>query len=144
MIKVSMVPPEHVMECWEHVKEHLAGAIQYTYGRFELDDILTSITDYDHQLWVAFDDERDYGAVVTNFVVYPRKKYVNLAFVGGVEGHRWKGPMLELLQHWAYDNDCDGIESIGRPGWAKIFKNDGYKQIGCVYEIPAAKTGIGV
>ena len=144
MIKVSMVPPEYVVECWEHVKGYLAGSIQYTYGRFELEDILTAITDHDHQLWVAFDEERDYGAVVTNFMEYPRKKYVNLVFAGGVEGHRWKASMLELLQHWAYDNGCEGIESIGRPGWSKIFKHDGYKQIGCIFELPAAKTGIGV
>ena len=105
---------------------------------------MTAITDHDHQLWVAFDDDQDYGAVVTNFIEYPRKKYVNLVFAGGVEGHRWKGAMLELLQHWAYDNGCEGIESIGRPGWSKIFKHDGYKQIGCIFELPAAKTGIGV
>lgn len=144
MIKVSMVPPEHVVECWEHVKEYLAGAVEYTYGRFELNDILIAITDYNHQLWVAFDEERGYGAVVTNFVEYPQKKYVNLAFVGGVDGHKWKEPMLELLRHWAHDNGCAGLESIGRPGWSRIFKNNGYKLIGCVYEIPAAEIGIGV
>lgn len=144
MIKVSMVPPEYVVECWQHVKGYLAGSIQYTYGRFELEDILTAITDHDHQLWVAFDEERDYGAVVTNFMEYPRKKYVNLVFAGGFDLYRWKGAMLELLQHWAYDNGCDGIELIGRPGWSKIFKHDDYKQIGCVFELPAAKTGIGV
>ena len=31
--------------------------------------------------------------------------------------------MLQLLQRWAKDNECDGIEATARLGWSKIFKS---------------------
>jgi hypothetical protein len=142
-MEVSIVPTQHIDECWDMAKDHLKKAIKYTYGKFTIDDIYTAIKDYDHTLWIAFDDKGVKGAVVTNFTSYPRKKFVNMAFIGGVDGHNWKKPMLEILQRWAYDNHCDGLESVGRPGWSKIFKDYGYKLVGYAYEIPAANSGIG-
>jgi hypothetical protein len=66
-----------------------------------------------------------------------------MVFCAGDEGMEWKAPMLKELQHWAHDNDCDRIESSGRVGWSKIFKNDGYKALWQVYELPVADAGLG-
>jgi len=143
MIKVSMVPPDHVFQCWDKVEKYLEGAAQYTHGRYEVGDILDCITDYDHTLWIAFDDEEIKGAVVTNIMTYPRKKYLSLVFCGGVELDEWKDDMLKLLQCWAYDNNCDGIEATARPGWLKIFKDDGHKSLWHTFQLPAGDAGIG-
>ena len=83
------------------------------------------------------------GAVVTMISQYPRKKYLDMLFTGGIELENWKEPMLDLLQKWAFDNKCDGIESTGRPGWAKIFKANGHKPLWHTYELPAANAGLG-
>jgi hypothetical protein len=112
-------------------------------GRYDVEDILDCITDYEHTLWIAFDEESIKGAVVTMIRQYPRKKYLDMVFTGGVELEKWKKPMLELLQKWAFDTKCDGIESVGRPGWAKIFKTDGHKPLWNTYELPVANTGLG-
>ncbi len=138
-----MVPREHVTNIWDAVTPHLKKAADYTYGRYEVEDILDCLTDYDYTLWIAFDDKEIKGAVVTMVSSYPRKKYLDMVFTGGVELEKWKKPMLELLQKWAFDTECDGIESIGRPGWAKIFKSDGHKPLWNTYELPVAKTGLG-
>ncbi len=138
-----MVPREHVTDIWDAVRPHLKKAADYTYGRYEVDDILDRITDYDHTLWIAFDEESIKGAVVTMMAQYPRKKYLDMVFTGGVELKSWKAPMLDLLQKWAFDNKCSGIECTGRPGWAKIFKADGHKPLWNTYELPVANTGLG-
>ena len=142
-MKVSMVPTKHVTDIWDAVMPHLKKAADYTYGRFDVEDILDCITDYEHTLWIAFDEESIKGAVVTMIRQYPRKKYLDMVFTGGVELEKWKKPMLELLQKWAFDTECDGIESVGRPGWAKIFKSDGHKPLWNTYELPVASTGLG-
>jgi hypothetical protein len=139
-----MVPPQLVSQVWPEVEDYLDGAARYTHGRYEVEDILTSITDYDHTLWIAFDETGIKGAVVTNFAHYPRKKYLVMSFAGGVELDQWKAPMLELLQHWAHDSSCDGVEATARLGWAKIFKNDGYVPLWQTFQLPAAETGLGV
>lgn len=133
---VSMVPPEHVQTCWPQIEKYIEAAAEYTYGRYTADDIKTCLTDYDYQLWVAFDNDGMKGAVVTNIVTYPRKKFLCMQFCGGKDLKEWKAPMLSLLQKFARDIQCDGIESVGRPGWAKIFSGDGYKSIWVTYELP--------
>ena len=140
-MEVSAVPAEYVKQVWPDIKDYMQGAADYTYGRYDVDDILESITDYDHVLWIAFTEEGIKGAVVTNFSDYPRKRMLCMQFCGGVEVNTWQGPMLELLQRWSKDNDCDGIESTGRVGWSKVFKSDGYKPLWETYELPVDVQG---
>lgn len=141
--KVSMVPVEHIDFVWPSVRSYMKRAARYTHGRYQCDDILTAITDYDHQLWVAFKGDNIKGAVVTSLKQYPRKRYLDLVFIGGEDAINWKAPMLKILQHWAFDNSCDGIESSGRAGWARALEEDGYKFLWQTYELPIADCGIG-
>jgi hypothetical protein len=135
-VEVSLVTREYVDTCWDQIKEYLEGAAEYTFGRYTVDDIKDCVTDYDFHLWVAFDDTKFYGAVVTDFTHYPRFKALSMQFCGGVELDKWKSPMLNILQRWARDNGCEKIESFGRPGWSKVFKDDGYVERFRLYELP--------
>ena len=143
MIQVSLVPPSLVSQVWPQVEEYLKGAADYTHGRYEVDDILTAITDYEHLLWIAFEGAKIKGAVVTNYTIYPRKKFLCMTFCGGIDLHEWKDPMLKMLQAWAFDSKCDGVEATARLGWAKIFKMDGQKPLWQTFELPAAEVGLG-
>ena len=142
-MQVSLIPSEHAYEVASRMYPYMEQAAHYTYGRYTADDILDSITQYDHQLWIAFEGEEVKGITVTYFKHYPRKKCLDLVFCAGDEGMEWKDPMLKMLQHWAYDNECDDIEATGRLGWAGIFKSDGYKPLWQVFELPVADTGLG-
>lgn len=136
MIEVSLVPTQFVDSCWKDVEEFLNKAAKYTHGRYEVDDIYDSLKEYDHQLWVAIDTGKIVGAVVTNVVHYPKRKYLVMSFCGGNNLKDWKDPMLKLLQRFAKDIGCDGIEATARQGWAKVFQNDGYKQHWVTFELP--------
>jgi len=143
MIQATMVPYEQVKDVWPQVEKYMEGAAEYTHGRYDVDDILDSILQYEHVLWVAFDEERIKGVVVTNFAHYPKKKFVVVPFLGGVDFDEWKLPMLRLLQHWAFDNQCDGIEATARFGWAKKFKEDGHIELWRTFQLPAGTAGLG-
>ena len=142
-MQVSLIPPEHVFSIWHRTYPFMEQAAKYTYGRYQAEDILDSITQYEHNLWAAFENEEVKGITVTCFKQYPRKKSLDLVFCAGDEGMEWKDPMLKMLQHWAYDNQCDSIEASGRLGWAGIFKRDGYKPLWQTFELPVADTGLG-
>jgi hypothetical protein len=142
-MQVSMVPAQFVKQVWPDVEEYLRGAADYTHGRYEVQDILDAITDYDHTLWIAFNESGVKGAVVTNFAHYPKKKYLVMSFCGGVELDTWKPKMLKLLQQYAFDTKCDGVEATARLGWTKIFKDDGHKALWQTFELPAADAGLG-
>jgi len=141
--KVTLIPKDHVHNVWGMVEPFMEEAAKYTHGRYEVGDILDAITDYDHDLWVAFDEGSAKGMVITCFKQYPRIKCLDMVFCSGIDGMYWKDPMLKMLQHWAYDNACDRIESSGRLGWSRLFKNDGYKMLWQTYELPIASTGLG-
>jgi len=111
-------------------------AAKYTYGRYTVDDIYDSIKEHGYQLWVAYEDETILGAVATQFITYPKRKVLSMTFCGGTQLHQWKDPMLALLQRFAADMSCDGIEATARKGWAKIFKSDGYKECWVTFELP--------
>ena len=131
-----MVPPQLVNTCWKQIEPFMAKAAKYTYGRFTSDDIYDSVMEHDYQLWVAFDETGIKGAVVTTVMVYPKRKLLCMSFCGGYDLKEWKEPMLSLLQRYAKDMGCDGIEATARAGWAKIFLNDGYKQHWVTFELP--------
>jgi hypothetical protein len=135
-MEVSLVSRELVNTCWHQIEPFMVKAAKYTHGRYTSDDIYSAITDYDYQLWVAYKDMVIKGAVVTNVVAYPRRKLLCMSFCGGYDLKEWKDPMLNLLQRYAKDIGCDGIEATARKGWAKIFVNDGYKQNWITFELP--------
>lgn len=135
-VKVTAVPPEHVVDMWPKVSHYVADAVQHTHGRFETDDVLDMILDESHTLWVAYENRHVKGAVVTTIMEYPRRRLLGCPFVTGEEFPSWKGPMLEMLQRWAIDNGCEGIESTARLGWARVFKDDGYAALWQTFELP--------
>jgi hypothetical protein len=136
MIEVSLVPTQLIDTCWGQIEPFMEKAAKYTYGRYTSDDIYDSVVEHNHHLWVALDKTGIKGAVVTNIIVYPKRKLLAMAFCGGQDLKEWKDPMLNLLQRFAKDMGCDGIESTARAGWAKIFINDGYKQHWVTFELP--------
>lgn len=142
-MEVSLVPPQLIDGLWPRIFPHLSKASDYTFGRYEPEDILEFVVSGEAHLWVVFDGEDIVGITVTRFWEYPRKKCLDMVFIGGDEGFSWKDPMLEILQRWARDNGCEVIESSGRPGFARAFKDDGYKMLWQVYELPVTASGIG-
>jgi hypothetical protein len=136
MIEVSMVPAQYVDQCWPKIEGYIEKAAEYTYGRFTASNIYDLVVDGDYQLWIAFDGADIKGAVVTNVVTYPQRKLLCMQFCGGEDLVSWKDPMLALLRRFAKDVGCDGIESTARPGWAKIFQNDGFAAHWVTFELP--------
>ena len=136
MIEVSLIPPQYIDACWDKIEAFIGKAAKYTYGRYTTSNIYDLVKEGDYQLWVAIDDTQFKGAVVTNIITYPQRKLLGMQFCGGDDLKLWKEPMLELLKKFGLASGCDGIESTGRPGWAKVFKEDGYKAIWVTYELP--------
>lgn len=136
MIQVSLVPTQYIDTCWDKVEGFMAKAAEYTYGRYKTGDIYDALKDGDYFLWVAYEGDTFKGAVATSFAVYPQRKLLCMQFCGGEELHLWKDAMLALLRKFAKDMGCDGIESTARQGWAKIFKDDGYKANWATFELP--------
>ena len=139
----SLVPPEHVLAVWPKVEGYIENALKYTHGRYEPEDILEQLLHDGHLLWIAFEGQHIKGAIVTHFIYYPRKKYLGCPIVTGEEFSTWKNPMLTMLQRFASENGCDGLEATARLGWARVFKDDGYEALWQTFQLPAGGIGDG-
>lgn len=135
-MEVTVVLPEHYDQVWPLIKGYMDGAAKYTYGRFTTEDIKNGLSTNPQQLWIAYEGDKVYGAVVTEIITYPQTVALVMHFTGGVELPKWKAPMLKLLQDFGKANGCNIIESYGRAGWAKVFENDGFKSRFMFYELP--------
>ena len=136
MIEVSMVPAQYVDTCWSKIESFIEKAVEYTYGRYSVSNLYDMVQDGDHQIWVAYDGDSFKGTVLTNIMNYPQRRVLCMGFCGGEELKEWKDPMLALLRRFAKDMGCDAIEAFGRPGWANVFKEDGYQTKWITFELP--------
>jgi hypothetical protein len=136
-MQISIVPVDYIETAWPQIESYMEGAAKYTFGRYNVADIKQGLLTKPQQLWIAFDAENKvYGAVVTEVISYPQMRSLVMHFTGGEELEKWKPAMLKILQRFAKENGCAVIESYGREGWSKVFKNDGFKSRFMFYELP--------
>ena len=74
------------------------------------------------QLWPA-----PRGCIVTEIVVYPRKRVLNLFLAGGELDQIVD--MNNDITAWAVKNDCTAGTMSGRIGWKKVLEPLGWKQM---------------
>ena len=138
MKKATIVPKEHIADVWEDIQGYVKNCAKFTYGRFTEQDILRDVLSKDQQLWVSFDTETKVivGFLITEVVEYPQVKMLVMHFTGGQDFKSWVPDGLPKIQKFARDNGCIKLESYGRAGWEKMWKDYGYKKRLVFYELP--------
>ena len=141
---ITLFPNESIDILWTRLKPYFEGASKYSYGRYTAQDIRNKITNSPTcYIWIAHEGDEVFGFVIAEPTLYPQTKALNMHFTGGKEGMKWKADMLKTIQDFAYRTGCDIIESQGRSGWEKIFKEDGFKPRFTFYELPVKELNNG-
>lgn len=103
-----------------------------------MDDILRFLFNGQMQLWMVFSPEQQqvYGYVITEVKAYPQCKMLVIQYCAGEENHMQycEDKMYELLDKFAKESGCIGIELVGRPGWGKHVKKRGYEIQSVMYQ----------
>ncbi len=89
-MQVSRVDTKDIETMWPFIEGYMKRAAKYTYGRFEAEDIKEGLLTKPQQLWIAFDDTKIYGAVVTEVTKYPRMTALTVHFLAGIDFESWK------------------------------------------------------
>ena len=137
---VSLVRKDDIELFYPAIYDYMDKCSKYTFGRFDADDIKHHLLTKEQQLWIAYEDNVIYGAVVTEITQYPKFNALTMHFTGGIKLPKWKQAMLKTLQRFAKDIGCMVIESYGRTGWGKVFKQDGYEPLLTFYELPVEEV----
>jgi len=71
------------------------------------------------------------GCIVTEIVVYPRKRMLNV-FLGGGELDQILDMHQDVIQ-WAKAQGCTALTMTGRAGWKKPLAKHGWNQLHSSY-----------
>jgi hypothetical protein len=134
-IHVALVPPLHIQMVWEQVEEMLVPAIERSNGRWTMDSIYESLTGGRKHLWLVFDETSSIDCVaITEVIEYPAKNMLSIEFIGGSNIEKWVHKLLEVLNRFAWDAGCGGIEATARLGFWKWLETDGFEKAYTVFE----------
>lgn len=103
----------------------IESALEYSGGTHDFIDICEGVYKGTMQLWPSKN-----CCIVTELIVYPQKKVLNV-FLGGGD----RGSLAEILSmhddviNWAQDQGCSGVSITGRFGWEKHLKKYGWKPL---------------
>ena len=110
----------------ERCRDWIEAALEYSGGTHDFIDVAEGIYKGTMQLWPT-----PRGCIVTEIVVYPRKKVLNV-FLGGGE----LGQILEMHEDviaWAKSQGCSALTMTGRFGWKKPLKAHGWTPLHASY-----------
>jgi hypothetical protein len=137
-LKIALVPHGKITLVVPSLIQYLQKSEAWTRGRATVDDIVGFIYSGRMQLWLVYDptDLRGYGYVISEVKEYPRCKMLVIQYCAGEPNHMQfvEDVMHRVLESFAKDAGCAGIEYFGRPGWKQHVKKYGYDIQTVVYE----------
>ena len=107
-------------------RQWIEAALEYSGGTHDFIDVVEGLYKGTMQLWPA-----EKGCIVTEIVVYPRKKMLNV-FLGGGDLEQILD-MHENVIEWAKAQKCEALTMTGRFGWKKPLAKHGWKTLHSSY-----------
>ena len=104
----------------ERCKPWIEAALEYCNGTYLWEDVVQNIAEGKMQFWPA-----PRGCMVTEIVVYPRKKVLNIFLAGGELDQILD--MNDDVREWAKSHGCEAAIISGRIGWKKPLIPEGWK-----------------
>ena len=131
MIKLYNIPTKSVDEVWGVVKNDIANALSRSNGYALSDHIKQWIKETKMQLWMLWDAEAEkekyYGVVVTEVIQRPLQRCLNIKIMIGRHREKWQH-LIKHIEDFAWQQNCDLLELVARPGWKKVLKPFGYTE----------------
>ncbi len=104
----------------------IEAALEYSGGTHNFDDVAEALASGKMQLWPA-----PKGCIVTEIVVYPRKKVLNV-FLGAGELDQLMDMHKDVIA-WSKAQGCEAVTITGRYGWKKPLTKHGWKPLHASY-----------
>lgn len=106
---------------FKRCEDWIKSALEYGGGTHDIEDVFRAILESRMQLWPA-----ENGCLVTEILVYPRKKVLHIFLAGGEMGQITD--MHHDVIEWAKAQGCTALTLSGRKGWIKALAKFGWKE----------------
>ena len=127
-MSVSLIPREGFDFVRKDMEAYLAPTLALSGGRENLSTVWQRLITGEYQMWMCFDEDfKVKGVQITRIEQYPLLKMLNLIFTGGTDLEDWHEELIAMLERFAKDHNCAGLEGVGRLGWKRFLKDYGWK-----------------
>ena len=129
MIEQVLIPTNKVEQVWSFAVKDVADALARSNGYARAEHIKKWILEDKMQLWILWDsqDKKYYGVVVTEIIQRPLQRCLNIKIMTGSHREKWQH-LVKQIEDFAWQNNCDLLELVARPGWKRVLKPFGYKE----------------
>ncbi len=120
VVDIQQVKKEPWEVEWDRCKPYIAKAVKHQ-DSYTIDDIEDKIRQGIFHLWPG-----KKSAYITEFVIYPQLKAMNVLFCGG--DYKELEAMLPSIEAFAKQAGIQRLYGGGRKGWTRKLKHLGFKQ----------------
>ncbi len=132
-IAVVEYSAQEAMAVWENIEPYLALTLEYSTGRYNIENVKDSIAS--GRVWVFVVYSRDtksvYSVIAAEGFRFPQRKVFSVVLCGGEDVMKWGQLAWEKLCDVAIERGYNQIEVVGRRGWGRFLS--GAKEIGTTY-----------
>ena len=115
------ISPVEIGDNWHLIEPLLKRVLRYN-QRYNIETLRARLLSGNAQLFVCGNYEL---ITVTEIVIYPRSKVLNIFMVAGKNIDKWL-IYLPAIEAWAKSEGCNEIEESGRHGWIRKLTKCGY------------------
>ena len=132
----TLIPPAVIPTQWDKVSKLLEPAVEHSHGRWSMPALFDALYTERQQLWLGYTDPDEIKfALTTEIANYPCTKLLAIQFLGGDDYSEWSDDMTAMMERFAKDMGCSGVEAVARFGFWPMFKKRGYKRAYVTYEL---------
>ncbi len=121
-MEITWINKDDAERIWPKVEPFLVSALKRWLPVYFSVDLLEMVKNDKLQLWIITNNEEEklYGAGLTQILIYPRMKMLSIFMLGGKEMKKWKESWSDAMEYFAHSEGCECIQAIGRRGWTSF------------------------
>lgn len=124
-IKANMLPL-----VWFEVKPMIQAAVDHSNGELDIDQIKERLLKKEMLLLTVSREDNIVAALTLEVRHFPSgMNILNITTAGGSELHLWMKDVDKVIDDLALQHNCEEVYIVGRPGWEKLLKTQGYNKI---------------
>lgn len=126
--KVLYVSPVNTGATWPMIKKYVDRVLPLTRRRRMANNFLFDMINGEETLLVVQGEEGIIGFCSCCFVNYDDIRMLQVKMLAGDRFDDWIEPMHDAIEKMARENECDGMELIGRRGWVRKLASFGWRE----------------
>lgn len=135
MKRLVRTPYDDLLPFIELLFPKLVAACAQSMGRYKAEDIIKCIKADSMQIWLAFEDEKLDGLILTQIIEYPQSMALRFLCLTGVGVDGWQEfmsviqewlPFVKQIEDWARNLGCKLSQIECPAAWELYMRDYGY------------------